>query len=123
MARCNPGRWSVAQVRWGVSDGGWVGCCGGIALTFIVPALRCLGPAGLRDMGPANRYAELEPCKNATGATTTLQDTVFSTVPGAPVFVGPGGDQRLKPVYPRPERVSLECRPTPVHYGTAADHR
>ena len=33
-------------------------------------------------------YAELEPYKNATGATTTLADTVFSTVPGAPVFVG-----------------------------------
>ena len=32
--------------------------------------------------------AELEPYKNATGATTTLADTVFSTVPGAPVFVG-----------------------------------
>ena len=33
-------------------------------------------------------YAELEPYKSASGATTTLQDTVFSTVPGAPVFVG-----------------------------------
>jgi hypothetical protein len=33
-------------------------------------------------------YAELEPYKNASGATTTLADTVFSTVPGAPVFVG-----------------------------------
>ena len=33
-------------------------------------------------------YAELEPYKNASGATTTLADTVFSTVPGAPVVVG-----------------------------------
>ena len=33
-------------------------------------------------------YAELEPYKSATGETTTLADTVFSTVPGAPVFVG-----------------------------------
>jgi hypothetical protein len=33
-------------------------------------------------------YAELEPYKSASGATTTLTDTVFSTVPGAPVFVG-----------------------------------
>ena len=32
--------------------------------------------------------AELEPYVSATGATTTLADTVFSTVPGAPVFVG-----------------------------------
>jgi hypothetical protein len=36
----------------------------------------------------SNGYAELEPYTNATGATTTLADTVFSTVPGAPVFVG-----------------------------------
>lgn len=33
-------------------------------------------------------YAELEPYAGPTGATTTLRDTVFSTVPGAPVFVG-----------------------------------
>ncbi len=33
-------------------------------------------------------YAELEPYVSASGATTTLSDTVFSTVPGAPVFVG-----------------------------------
>ena len=33
-------------------------------------------------------YAELEPYLSASGATTTLADTVFSTVPGAPVFVG-----------------------------------
>src|SRR4051812_10668579 len=32
--------------------------------------------------------AELEPYVSATGKTTTLTDTVFSTVPGAPVFVG-----------------------------------
>lgn len=35
-----------------------------------------------------NLYAELEPYQGATGANTTLSDTVFSTVPGAPVFVG-----------------------------------
>jgi hypothetical protein len=33
-------------------------------------------------------YAELEPYRGATGGLTTLSDTVFSTVPGAPVFVG-----------------------------------
>ena len=33
-------------------------------------------------------YAELEPYVSAAGHTTTLTDTVFSTVPGAPVFVG-----------------------------------
>ena len=41
-------------------------------------------------------FAELEPYKNATGATTTLADTVFSTVPGAPVFVGKASSYRSK---------------------------
>ncbi len=34
------------------------------------------------------QYAELEPYQGATGTNTTLTDTIFSTVPGAPVFVG-----------------------------------
>lgn len=33
-------------------------------------------------------FAELEPYRCTTGGQTTLSDTVFSTVPGAPVFVG-----------------------------------
>jgi len=41
-------------------------------------------------------YAELEPYKNASGATTTLADTVFSTVPGAPVFVGKSPHYKAK---------------------------
>jgi hypothetical protein len=41
-------------------------------------------------------YAELEPYKSASGATTTLTDTVFSTVPGAPVFVGKAPIYRSK---------------------------
>ena len=45
------------------------------------------GGKGVVKVGNAG-YAELEPYKSASGATTTLQDTVFSTVPGAPVFVG-----------------------------------
>ena len=45
------------------------------------------GGNGTIKIGDAG-FAELEPYKNATGATTTLADTVFSTVPGAPVFVG-----------------------------------
>jgi len=32
--------------------------------------------------------AELEPYRGASGAVTTLTDTIFSTVAGAPVFVG-----------------------------------
>jgi hypothetical protein len=45
------------------------------------------GGSGTIKVGDAG-YAELEPFKSASGATTTLADTVFSTVPGAPVFVG-----------------------------------
>ena len=45
------------------------------------------GGSGTIKLGDAG-YAELEPYRSASGATTTLTDTVFSTVPGAPVFVG-----------------------------------
>lgn len=41
-------------------------------------------------------YAELEPYLGATGGQTTLSDTVFSTVPGAPVFVGKAPRYRSK---------------------------
>ena len=41
-------------------------------------------------------YAELEPYLGATGGQTTLSDTVFSTVPGAPVFVGKAPTYRSK---------------------------
>ena len=44
----------------------------------------------------AKKEGLLEPYKNATGATTTLADTVFSTVPGAPVFVGKASSYRSK---------------------------
>jgi len=41
-------------------------------------------------------YAELDPYLGATGGQTTLSDTVFSTVPGAPVFVGKAPVYRSK---------------------------
>ncbi|WP_211442019.1 DUF1326 domain-containing protein [Collimonas humicola] len=43
-----------------------------------------------------NYYAELDPYLGATGGQTTLSDTVFSTVPGAPVFVGKAPVYRSK---------------------------
>jgi hypothetical protein len=43
-----------------------------------------------------NAYAELEPYQGATGGQTTLSDTIFSTVPGAPVFVGKSPRYRSK---------------------------
>lgn len=53
------------------------------------------GGSGTIQIGDAG-YAELEPYKSASGATTTLADTVFSTVPGAPVFVGKSPKYRSK---------------------------
>jgi len=41
-------------------------------------------------------YAELEPYLGATGGKTVLADTIFSTVPGAPVFVGKAPVYRSK---------------------------
>jgi hypothetical protein len=43
-----------------------------------------------------NYYAELQPYVGPTGGQTTLSDTVFSTVPGAPVFVGKAPTYRSK---------------------------
>ena len=45
------------------------------------------GGKGTIEVGTAG-FAELVPYQSASGQTTTLTDTVFSTVPGAPVFVG-----------------------------------
>ena len=53
-----------------------------VPITFTVT-----GGSGTIKVGDAG-FAELEPYKSAAGRTTTLTDTVFSTVPGAPVFVG-----------------------------------
>jgi hypothetical protein len=52
------------------------------AITFDVQ-----GGRGTLRIGEVS-YAELEPYKGADGSTTTLSNTIFSTVPGAPVFVG-----------------------------------
>ena len=53
------------------------------------------GGKGTIKVGDAG-YAELEPYKSAAGKTTTLAETVFSTVPGAPVFVGKAPRYRSK---------------------------
>jgi hypothetical protein len=41
-------------------------------------------------------YAELEPYKGPDGSNTVLSNTIFSTVPGAPVFVGKATRYRSK---------------------------
>lgn len=53
------------------------------------------GGRGTLKVGEAG-YAELEPYQGATGGATTLSDTIFSTVPGAPVFVGKAPRYRSK---------------------------
>jgi hypothetical protein len=53
-----------------------------VPITFAVNE----GRGTLQIAGAAS--AELEPYKGADGSTTTLTNTIFSTVPGAPVFVG-----------------------------------
>lgn len=50
---------------------------------------------GVIKIGDAG-YAELEAYTGATGGQTTLSDTIFSTVPGAPVFVGKSPRYRSK---------------------------
>jgi hypothetical protein len=52
------------------------------AITFDVQ-----GGRGTLRIGEVS-FAELEPYKGADGSTTTLSNTIFSTAPGAPVFVG-----------------------------------
>ena len=61
-----------------------------VPITFTVQ-----GGSGTIKIGDAG-FAQLEPYKSASGATTTLTDTVFSTVPGAPVFVGKATEYRSK---------------------------
>ncbi len=53
-----------------------------VPITFAVNEGR--GTLRVGDSG----FAELEPYRGPNGAVTTLADTIFSTVPGAPVFVG-----------------------------------
>jgi hypothetical protein len=53
------------------------------------------GGKGVLEIG-SDYYAELEPYVGAMGGQTTLTDTVFSTVPGAPVFVGKAPRYRSK---------------------------
>ena len=40
-------------------------------------------------------HAELEPYRGPTGEVTTLTNTIFSTVPGSPAYVGKANNFRL----------------------------
>jgi hypothetical protein len=61
-----------------------------VPITFTVSQGR--GTLKIADVG----FAELEPYRGPSGAVTTLSDTIFSTVPGAPVFVGKAVHYRSK---------------------------
>ena len=57
-----------------------------VPITFLVEG----GQGTLRIGGGMTPIAEAElmPFQGATGTTTTLLDTVFSTIPGSPAYVG-----------------------------------
>ena len=63
-----------------------------VPITFAVNEGR--GTLRIADAG----FAELEPYLGPSGAVTTLADTIFSTVPGAPVFVGKASRYRSRNV-------------------------
>jgi hypothetical protein len=44
--------------------------------------------AGTLTVGDGAVYSEMTPYRSADGTTTTLRDSVFSTVPGSPAWVG-----------------------------------
>ena len=48
------------------------------------------GKGALR-VGDDTVYAEMEPYRGADGSITTLQNSIFSTVPGSPAWVGKAG--------------------------------
>jgi hypothetical protein len=50
---------------------------------------------GVLEIG-ATLSAQMHPYKSASGATTTLRDTVFSTVPGSPAYVAVADHFRVK---------------------------
>ncbi|MFQ5532676.1 MAG: DUF1326 domain-containing protein [Candidatus Methylomirabilales bacterium] len=52
------------------------------------------GGKGTLKIGEAIR-AEMAPLQGATGQTTTLQDTVFTTIPGSPAYVSKASTYRV----------------------------
>lgn len=52
------------------------------------------GGKGRLQIGPVIE-AEMEPFQGATGETTSLQDSVFSTIPGSPAYVGKAAKYRV----------------------------
>jgi hypothetical protein len=40
-------------------------------------------------------HAQLEPFQGATGQSTSLHDSVFTTIPGSPAYVGKASDYKV----------------------------
>ena len=59
-----------------------------LALSLLVAVLAAAAPAVALQIPSDPRDLLLEPFTGATGKPTTLQDTVFSTIPGSPAFPG-----------------------------------
>jgi hypothetical protein len=54
-----------------------------------------VGGAGTLEV-PGAVYAEMEPFRGAGNVTTTLRDSLFSTVPGSPAYVGKASINRVE---------------------------
>jgi hypothetical protein len=50
---------------------------------------------GTISIGDGKAYAEMEPYRGPDGTETTLQNSVFSTVPGSPAWVGKAGTYKV----------------------------
>ncbi|MEE8521539.1 MAG: DUF1326 domain-containing protein [Gemmatimonadota bacterium] len=65
-----------------------------VAVEDVPITFEVAGANGTLKIGDAI-YAELEPFKGATGEQTALHDTVFTTIPGSPAYVGKATTYRV----------------------------
>ncbi|MEE8550419.1 MAG: DUF1326 domain-containing protein [Gemmatimonadota bacterium] len=66
-----------------------------IAVEDVPITFEVKGASGTLKIGEAIE-AHLEPFKGATGEATALHDTIFTTIPGSPAYVGKASSYRVK---------------------------
>lgn len=66
-----------------------------IAVEDVPISFEVKGATGTLKIGEAIE-AELEPFKGATGEATALHDTIFTSIPGSPAYVGKASSYRVK---------------------------
>ncbi len=66
-----------------------------IAVEDVPITFEVKGASGTLKIGEAIE-AELEPFKGATGEATALHDTIFTSIPGSPAYVGKASSYRVK---------------------------